>query len=152
MHHVEELLDCLAHVNINGVKCTQNFLGQRIQPYKERSHPAYEYQDVDFVREAPEPLNNEEINRQVSRFFTIKKSQEKRHPQLAFGLMFPPPEVIVFGWCYSIHHLVLYACQLIVYLPNRTRRYMSPMFQMEPGQQLKTGSRGHEALLTSWQR
>ena len=30
MHQVEELLDLLAHVNINGVECTQNFIGWRI--------------------------------------------------------------------------------------------------------------------------
>ena len=43
MHHVEELLDLLAWVNINGVECTQNFIGQRIQLCMERSHPTYEY-------------------------------------------------------------------------------------------------------------
>ena len=94
---MEELLDLLAHVNINGVECAQNFIGRRIQPCKERSHPAYEYWDADFVREAPEPLNNEEIDHRVSKFFTLKNTKENRHPQRAFGLMFPPPEVTGFG-------------------------------------------------------
>jgi hypothetical protein len=43
MVQVEELLDILAHVDIDGVECTQNFISRRIQPCKERSHPAYEY-------------------------------------------------------------------------------------------------------------
>jgi len=30
MHHVEELLDLLARVNIDGVECTQNFIDRRI--------------------------------------------------------------------------------------------------------------------------
>lgn len=80
MQQVEELLNLLNRVNINGVECMQNFIGQRIQPCKERSHPAYEHWDADFMREAPEPLINEEIDRRVSKFFTIKKSKEKRHP------------------------------------------------------------------------
>jgi hypothetical protein len=62
MVQVEELLDLLARVNINGVECTQNFIGRRIQPCKERSHLAYEYRQEDFVREAPEMIDNDEIN------------------------------------------------------------------------------------------
>jgi hypothetical protein len=61
------------------VECMQNFIGLRIQPCKERSRPAYEYQDGDFMREASKPLINEEIDQRVSKFFTIKKSKEKRH-------------------------------------------------------------------------
>jgi len=68
-----------------------------MQPCKERSHPAYEYRDADVVREASEPLNNEEIDRQVLKFFTLKKTKENKHPQQAFCLMFLPPEVTGFG-------------------------------------------------------
>ena len=47
------------------------------------------------MREALEPLNNEEIDRRVSKFFTLKKMKESRHPQRVFGLMFPPLEELV---------------------------------------------------------
>jgi len=54
---------------------------------------AYEYRQEDFVREAPEVIDNDEIDRQVSKFFTIKKTTKKSHPQRAFGLMKLPLEV-----------------------------------------------------------
>ena len=63
MVQVEELLDLLAHVNINGVECTQNFIGRQIQPCKERSHSVYEYRQEDFVWKAPETIDNDEIDR-----------------------------------------------------------------------------------------
>lgn len=43
MVQVEELLDLLACVDIDGVECTQNFIGRQIQSCKERSHLTYEY-------------------------------------------------------------------------------------------------------------
>jgi hypothetical protein len=39
-----------------------------------------EYQEEAFVREALEKLSNEEIDRCVAKFFTLKKKKEKRHP------------------------------------------------------------------------
>ena len=47
------------------------------------------------MREAPKTLSNEEIDRRVAKFFTIKKTRERRHPQRAVGVTNPPPEVIV---------------------------------------------------------
>ena len=53
----------------------------------------------DFVQQALKKLNNEEIDQRVSKFFTIKKvdkERRRRHPHRAFGVMFPPQQVIVF--------------------------------------------------------
>jgi hypothetical protein len=52
------------------------------------------------MREAPKPLINEEIDQRVLKFFTIKKSKEKRHAQRAFSLLNPPPELSGFEFCF----------------------------------------------------
>ena len=61
MHQVEKLLDILARTDINGVGVIVNFIVRWIQPYKERCHPAYEFYDEDFIREALERLERSEI-------------------------------------------------------------------------------------------
>ena len=58
---VEELLKILARTDVDGVGVTVNFISHRIQSCKERCHPTYEFWDEDFVREAPERLERNEI-------------------------------------------------------------------------------------------
>jgi len=46
--------------NLNGVGVAINFVCRRIQPSKERVHPAYEYVgDEDTAREAPERISSD---------------------------------------------------------------------------------------------
>ena len=46
--------------NLNGVGVAINFVCRRIQPSKERVHPAYEYAgDEDTTREAPEKISSD---------------------------------------------------------------------------------------------
>lgn len=116
MVQVEELLNILARVNINGVECAQNFVGRRIQPCKKREKTAYEYYHLeDFAREAPEPLSNEEIDRRVAKLFTLKKEaqKEKRHPQQAYGVMNPPPQVTLLSNLFM--YLLYEVCTLDVF-------------------------------------
>ena len=61
MNQVEELLSILKQTNVDGVGITLNFISRWLQSCKERVHPAYEYRDDDFAREAPEQLERIEV-------------------------------------------------------------------------------------------
>lgn len=111
MVQVEELLQILVRVLIDGVKCTENFIGRLIQPCKMRSRPAYEYYVEDFTREAPEPLRNNKVDQRVAKLFSLKKDRrtEPGHPARAYGMMNPPPEVIHLP-CFSAICIVTSTC------------------------------------------
>ena len=61
MNQVEKLLSILKKTKVDGVGIALNFISRQLQPCKERVHPAYEYRDDDFAREAPELLERIEV-------------------------------------------------------------------------------------------
>ena len=64
MTQINELLQILGQMrnNLDGVGVAINFVVHRIQPCKERFHPAYEYAgDEDTAREAPEKINKDDF-------------------------------------------------------------------------------------------
>ena len=59
---LEKLAAYKSEEGLNGISVVRNFLGRRIQPIKERVHPAYEYEGVqDATRESPELWKHEEM-------------------------------------------------------------------------------------------
>ena len=52
---LEKLATYKLEEGLNGISVVRSFLGRRIQPIKERVHPANEYEGVqDVTRESPE--------------------------------------------------------------------------------------------------
>ena len=98
MTQVVELLQILGQMrnNLNRVGVAINFICRRIQPSKERVHPAYEYAgDEDTAREAPERIISDVAYARLMELFSTNTQLNNVGQQKAYNITNPPPWVSV---------------------------------------------------------
>ena len=84
--------------NLDGVGVAINFVVHRIQPCKERFHPAYEYAgDEDITREAPEKINKGDAYIHLLGLFSSNTKLSNTGQQVAYNIT-NPPLVRVYCW------------------------------------------------------
>jgi hypothetical protein len=72
MVQVQELLGLFDKTWINGPIVVTNFIFRRVQPYKDRVHPMYEYSgSADTTQESLEELPSTEIDRRLAQLFDL---------------------------------------------------------------------------------
>jgi len=98
MDQVRELLGFIAEqksVGLTAVGVAANFVLRRIQPLKQRAHPAFEYYaEGDNTREAPERVDKNQAASRVAKFFASGTSLRTSDGPKAYNLSNPRPEVI----------------------------------------------------------
>lgn len=93
MNQVEELLDILKTIKLDGVGVAVSFVCRQIQPSKERIIPAYEFTGVDHVtREAPEKLEKGDAYFRLQKFFATSTPLRNLGQQRPYSLSNPRPE------------------------------------------------------------
>jgi hypothetical protein len=92
MVQVQELLELFDKTRIDGPIVVTNFIFRRVQPYKERVHPMYEYSgSADATRESLEELPSEEIDRRLAQLFDLAGYRLLPSAMRAYKLTSPPP-------------------------------------------------------------
>src|SRR6266508_3853256 len=94
---VEKLAVCKSE-GVNGVGVVINFLGRRVQPIKDRVHPATEYTGGgDSTRESFEPWQGMELYSQVASLFSSDVNVIAAERPKGYSLADPPDEVRLFS-------------------------------------------------------
>ena len=71
MEQVKELLKLMRGMKMNGVVVAMNFIMRRVQPYKERAHPGFDFKvHIDGTRERTERLMKEAVLHRAAELFT----------------------------------------------------------------------------------
>ena len=71
MEQVKELLDLIQGVELRGELVAASFIVRRVQPFKERAYPTFDYKgDDDRTRERPERLSRKEVISRATELFT----------------------------------------------------------------------------------
>ena len=85
--------------NLDGVGVAINFVVHRIQPCKERFHPAYEYAgDEDTAQGAPDKINKGDAYIRLLELFSSNTKLSNMGQRVAYIIMNPPPLVRVYRW------------------------------------------------------
>ena len=75
MEQVWELLDLIKGVNTNGGLVVVSFIVRRVQPYKERAHPGFEFKgETDSTQERPEILSRNVVEERTVELFALLAS------------------------------------------------------------------------------
>src|SRR5438128_12062021 len=91
---LEKLAAYKSEEGLNGISVVRNFLGRRIQPIKERVHPAYEYEGIqDATRDHPERWTHEEMSDRLKSLFQ-NADDIKNVPRLRGLHVNNPPEEV----------------------------------------------------------
>ena len=70
MEQVKELLSIIQGVKTNGGLVALSFIAHRVQPYKERAYPSFEFKgETDSTRERPEMLSRDVVEEQAIELF-----------------------------------------------------------------------------------
>jgi len=94
MEQVMELLDLIKGVELRGELVVASFTVRRIQPYKERAHPMFDYKgDNDGTRENTDRLTKKEVIDRAMDLFTSNVSFSWPKGTKAFNCTNPPPQV-----------------------------------------------------------
>ena len=89
-----ELLDLIKGVELRGELVAASFIVRRIQPYKERAHPAFDYKgDDDGTQESIDRLSRKEVMERAMDLFTSNISFSWPKGTKAFNYTNPPPQV-----------------------------------------------------------
>ena len=75
MEQVKELLELIRGMKMNGVVVAVSFIVRRVQPYKERAHPGFDFKgDTDGTRERTERLSRDAVIRRAAELFAPNAS------------------------------------------------------------------------------
>ena len=97
---VKELLDLIRGVNINGGLVAVSFISRRIQPCKERAHPAFEFKGkTNGTWEKPDMLLKEVIEERAAELFTSHVSLYMPGYSKPFNCSNQPPQVNISALC-----------------------------------------------------
>ena len=89
-----ELLDLIKGVELRGELVAASFIVWRVQPCKERAHPAFDYKgDNDGTRESTDRLSKKEVIARAIDLFTSNVSFSWPKGTKAFNYSNPPPQV-----------------------------------------------------------
>ena len=96
MEQVKELLELIQRVELRGELVAASFIVRRVQPYKERAYPAFDYKgDDDGTRERPKWLSRKQVIGHATELFTSSASFSWPKEMKAFNCTNPPPQVII---------------------------------------------------------
>ena len=102
MEQVNELLGLIKGVKTNGGLVAASFILCRIQPYKERAHPGFEFKgETDETRERLEILSRSNIEEQTAELFAPLSSFRLSRYTKPFNCKNLPPQVNVFTICFG---------------------------------------------------
>ena len=100
MDQVRELLNLIKGVKTNGGLVATSFIVHRIQPCKERSHPAFEFKgETDGTRERPEMLSRDVVEEQAVELFALFASFNMSGYTKPFNCKNLPPQVNISVVC-----------------------------------------------------
>ena len=92
MEQVRELLDLIKGVEIRGELVAASFIVRRVQPYKERAHPGFDYMgDDDGTQEMTEWLTKKEVIARATELFSSNASFSWPKQTKAFNCTIPCP-------------------------------------------------------------
>lgn len=81
-------------MNLNGVAVAINFVLRRLQPYKERVIPTFEFiGDEDIAREVPEKMLKKAAYDRLGSFFSSTTRLTNVRFQRPYDITNPPPQV-----------------------------------------------------------
>ena len=114
MEQVRELLDLLEGVEISGELVMASFIVHRIQPYKERAHPGFDYRgDDDRTRERTERLMKQIVLERAIELFAPNASFSWPKQTRAFNCTNLPPQVTISIVFYTLNPKALSSSELI---------------------------------------
>ena len=91
---VKELVGLIKGVKTNGGLLAASFIVRRIQPYKERAHPAFEFKgETDRTRERSEMLSRDVVQERAVELFTPLASFNLLGQTKPFHCRNLPPQV-----------------------------------------------------------
>ena len=91
-----ELLDLVKGVELRGELVAASFIVRRVQPCKERAHPAFDYKgDNDGTQESTDRLSKKEVIDWAMDLFTANVSFSWPQGTKAFNCTNPPPQVTI---------------------------------------------------------
>jgi len=100
MEQVRELLNLIKGVKTNGGLVATSFIVHRIQPCKERSHPAFEFKgETDGTRERPEMLSRDIVEERAAELFALFASFSMSGYTKPFNCKNLPPQVNILVVC-----------------------------------------------------
>ena len=96
MEQVRELLNLIKGVEISGELVAASFIVRRVQPYKERAHPSFDYKgDDDGTQERTERLMKKNVLERAAELFAPNASFSCPRQTRAFNCTNPPPQVTI---------------------------------------------------------
>ena len=94
MEQVRELLGLIKGMKTNGGLVAASFIVHRIQPYKERAHPAFEFKgETDGTRERSEMLSRDVVQERAAELFAPLASFNLPGQTKPFHCKNLPPQV-----------------------------------------------------------
>ena len=100
MEQVRELLSLIKGVKTNDELVAASFIVCRVQPYKERAHPAFEFKgETDGTRERPEMLSRDVVEERAIELFAPFASFSVSGQTRPFNCTNPPPQVNISILC-----------------------------------------------------
>ena len=101
MEQVNELLGLIKGVKTNGGLVAASFIVLRIQPYKERAHPGFEFKgETDGTRERLEILSRNDVEERIAELFTLLASFRLSGYTKPFNCKNLPPQVNIPTMCF----------------------------------------------------
>ena len=89
---MRELLDLIKGMEMNGELVATSFIVRRVQPYKERAHPGFDFKgNDDGIQERPERLMRDDVLEQATELFAPNASFSMSKQTRAFNYTNPPP-------------------------------------------------------------
>ena len=101
MEQVRELLNLIKGVKTNDRLVAASFIVRRVQPYKERAHPGFEFKwETDGTRERPEILSRNVVEEQTTELFALLASFSLSGYTKPFNYKNLPPQVNIAAVCF----------------------------------------------------
>ena len=101
MEQVNELLGLIKGVKTNGGLVAASFIVHRIQPFKERAHPGFEFKgETNGTRERPGILSRSDVEERTAELFAPLSSFRLSGYTKPFNCKNLPPQVNIPTMCF----------------------------------------------------
>ena len=93
---MRELLDLIKGMEMNGELVATSFIVRRVQPYKERAHPGFDFKgNDDGTRERQERLTRDDVLERAAELFAPNAKFSVSRQTRAFNYTNFPPRVTI---------------------------------------------------------
>ena len=100
MEQVREFLSLIQGVKTNGGLVVASFIVRRVQPCKQRAHPAFEFKgETDGTRERPKMLSRDVVEERATELFTPFATFSMSGYTKPFNCKNLPPQVNILVVC-----------------------------------------------------